>query len=619
VNRKLNDDNFDLNLKDSEEFDLIKTYNDDVKSQQTEPQIHLDNKSLKNKRKSIPPSIGEDLTSSKHSMDYVTEQGIILRTGYKNKRDWYLLPIREGLDNNVDFLWRYYRGASDAYVKVDVKIIDDGKLLHIKIRNPNYDDWSVFENLGVILYFEDRSGTKQSVHVISRGMLGDAMKQIAALGYALIHINDDGTSFVNKQWQYPLIIRHNKKEYKIDLHVDTVKQQITAIPREPEDLTHTDTEIELTLPIIDELRDSFNEQYIIDFCKKYAILTTDITFQFHIGSEKIEVQRRHAIATEKEWSNIDTIQACRPDEFASRIINQVDKSKSVYSILVKLREGSNLNNTPQTAISIQELIDDPHRDEKIGQLYQQLKAMFDGKAPDKLQLPYNNKTRKDMLVDRIAKIYDIDLKENASYKLVRGFCNDTGLQKVWGKSKHWGKMVDSYSYTHGNGLVQYPFAFEIIAVPFRNPQLHETEVIGAINYSISPNDIKFDGHYEIVTKGGFRHTVNNFSEIIQKYGFHQHSDITSKLSCVIIANLITPRRDPQGYDKSSLDMQVFSETIVTAVEKMAKDIRTFKAAGYKKPHNEEDYRNATRRKTDGKDSIKTLLTRFLQEKRGLPA
>jgi hypothetical protein len=88
---------------------------------------------------------------------------------------------------------------------------------------------------------------------------------------------------------------------------------------------------------------------------------------------------------------------------------------------------------------------------------------------------------------------------------------------------------------------------------------------------------------------------------------------------VIIANLITPRRDPQGYDKSSLDMQVFSETIVTAVEKMAKDIRTFKAAGYKKPHNEEDYRNATRRKTDGKDSIKTLLTRFLQEKRGLPA
>ena len=54
----------------------------------------------------------EIFTSRKHGMDYFTVDGLVLRTGYKNKRDWYLLPIREMLDNDADFLWEYYKGAN---------------------------------------------------------------------------------------------------------------------------------------------------------------------------------------------------------------------------------------------------------------------------------------------------------------------------------------------------------------------------------------------------------------------------------------------------------------------------------------------------------------------------
>jgi hypothetical protein len=64
----------------------------------------------KNKKvKSSPPPTGEvpspDIFSSrKHSMDYVTVNGVVLRTGYSNKSDWYLLLIKELLDNAIDFL-----------------------------------------------------------------------------------------------------------------------------------------------------------------------------------------------------------------------------------------------------------------------------------------------------------------------------------------------------------------------------------------------------------------------------------------------------------------------------------------------------------------------------------
>jgi hypothetical protein len=45
-------------------------------------------------------------------MDYYTKDGVILRTGYSNLADWFLLYITELLDNAIDFLIKFYQGLN---------------------------------------------------------------------------------------------------------------------------------------------------------------------------------------------------------------------------------------------------------------------------------------------------------------------------------------------------------------------------------------------------------------------------------------------------------------------------------------------------------------------------
>src|SRR4051794_13201502 len=106
-------------------------------------------------------------TSRKHSMDYITVDGVILRTGYSNKRDWYLVCIRELLDNAADFLWEFCKGSNNAAIIAE--IFKDNKLFRLKVRNSNDNDIPVFSdsNIAAIFDYEGRYGSKQDVHVIS--------------------------------------------------------------------------------------------------------------------------------------------------------------------------------------------------------------------------------------------------------------------------------------------------------------------------------------------------------------------------------------------------------------------------------------------------------------------
>ena len=91
-------------------------------------------------------SWAEIYTSRKHSMDYFTVDGVILRTGYSNKYMWYLLCIRELLDNAADFLTNNYKGANDAVILTE--IFKDDDYFKLKIRNSNYKNVPVFQNKG---------------------------------------------------------------------------------------------------------------------------------------------------------------------------------------------------------------------------------------------------------------------------------------------------------------------------------------------------------------------------------------------------------------------------------------------------------------------------------------
>ena len=90
-------------------------------------------------------------TFRKHSVDYVTTDGVILRTGYSNKCDWYLVCVRELLDNASDFLWEFYKGSSNAVIMVE--IFKDTELFHLKVRNSNDNDIPVFSDPDILLIY----------------------------------------------------------------------------------------------------------------------------------------------------------------------------------------------------------------------------------------------------------------------------------------------------------------------------------------------------------------------------------------------------------------------------------------------------------------------------------
>lgn len=570
-------------------------------------------------------------------MDYFTVDGVILRTGYKNKRDWYLLPIRELLDNSADFLWKYYKGSDNAAISVSVHMDNDYFVL--TLRNSNAANKSVFSDLKPIFDYDMRYGSKQDVHIISRGMLGDALKQVLSLGYVLLHTRDDGTSFTDLQWKLPLTIRHNGKESNVFLTVDKATQSWErVIEHIPEDLNHTDTEIAVILPVIDEVRNLLDRNYIEQFCRKYSLLTTDISFKFEIiddithstitedeqghedddddegvlntktlstmlstvpekGILNIDVPSIHPIAS--QWSNSDFVHSYKPEEFKGRITNVHNKdSTSVYDVLVTFREGSNIKKSPKNQISVAQLLKKPNRDKMIERLYNQLRKAIP--PPQELLLPYTTNTKKrcEVLVNRIAKLYDIDTTKKPSYKLVRGVYTDDNIRTL-----------------------QYPIAFEIIAIPFKEPygpgnawdEPKPHVFIGAVNYSISPKNNNFEGDYGIV-KG--RYTQGDISGVLRNHGFEEYGASRNKLPSIIVGNLITPRREPQGYDKSSIDTGPFIDLIKLAVERMAPEIQTYRAAGY--TFSGRDDKDVSKHDINRRINATNLLRQFLIEERGLP-
>lgn len=571
--------------------------------------VNLDN----NKSKSVPPlhsaESKEIFSSRKHSMDYVTVDGVILRTGYAIKSDWYLLLIKELLDNATDFLWKKYQGVDNAGINVEISINDS--LFHIKVRNTNSKNFPVFQNLAAILDYDMRYGSKQNEHIISRGMLGDAMKQVATWPYVLIHTKDDGSAFTDRQWDKPLIIRSNGIERHVFVHVDKANQQIGP-PKITEacKLQHTDTEIETTWPIIDEV--NLDIRKIEKFCRQYILFTTDISFKFRLidnstdkidndsntvpsnnsnkdlgtllvnaitsparkAAIKIDAPAFHVIST--NFNNISAINSYKPEEFMARITGVHDKQRTtVYDVLRTFREGGSMKKDADNQVSVAELMSDPDRDKKIETLYHKLKYVFDSKTkkllgpPERLSLPYSHikpEERKKALIDRIAQLYSNDYLDanKAAYRLIHETFRDD------------------------RGTLHYPFAFEIIAIPLSDNILQpdsnqSTKFIGGVNYSISPRGNKFEGDYRWYDKKAmYEKNGNDIEDILRTFGFsfYNYSDAKTRLPCIIAANLVSHRIDYHGHDKSRIDTQPFSSAIIEAATKIAQEIQTFRAAGY---------------------------------------
>ena len=491
-------------------------------------------------------------------MDYVTVNGVVLRTGYANKSYWYLLLIKELLDNAIDFLWKNYSGSADASVTVD--ITTDDSLFHIKVRNKNSRNVPVFQNLLAIFDYDMRYGSKQNQHIISRGMLGDALKQILAWPYVLIHTKDDGSSFKDRQWDKPLIIRCNGIERQIFLRVDKNNELIDVqINQIPGRLSHTDTEIETTWPIIDEV--SLDMNNIERFCRQYVSLTTDIAFKFQLTDNSstddilavdrdgtidfrseiadattsvtsranriVDAPALHSIST--RWNNISSIHSYKPEEFVSTFTSVYDKDKTiVYDVLRTFKEGTQLPKTHDTETPVAQLLRDPDRDKKLESFYYQLKHIL--RPSERLSLPYSHiksEERKKALINRIIPLFPEGHQntDRAVYRLIHR------------------------SHKNDKGILQYPFAFEVIAIPLSDEILKQninrsSEFIGGMNYSITPKANIFEGDYRWADrKTGYSQAAENIKGILERCGFvfYPYCGPKVKLPCIIASQPNIPK------------------------------------------------------------------------------
>ena len=311
---------------------------------------------------------------------------------------------------------------------------------------------------------------------------------------------------------------------------------------------------------------------------------------------RIDFPALHPIPTD-QWNKTDSIHSYKAEEFSRRLLNVYEREKTVYDVLRRYREGSNIKRTTDNEISIEKLISLP-KDElgkKMKNYYDQLKGALP--PATKISLPHtsNRKQRMNILKARVASLYDVDHDKEAVYKPVHGYYND-------------------------DGIIQYPFFFEIFAIPFKHPDREKTVFVGAVNYSISPkeNGNIFEGEYSWYDEKGRYHYAEDILKVLKEHKFDLLHD-QGKLPCLIIANLVTPRRDPHGQDKSRIDTKPFVTTIIEAVCKMAPGIQTYHAAGWKFG---DAFDRSTAKKHDinwrKKTKVTDLLRDFLIEYRGLP-
>jgi hypothetical protein len=564
--------------------------------------------------------VGENDVSSfrRHSMDYVDPVQIASQTGYTDKRDWYLLIIKELIDNAVDFLQTNYKGSINEKITIKIRVDAENLLFYYKVANTNSKPWKypVFGDLKDILNFEMRYGSKQNEHRILMGTLGDAMKRVAAFGYVFAQADNQGIDSKGKDWDQPMIFRANgTTEHKALIHIDNLKQEVKAdiYTTEEKRLPHTDTVIENTIPLIAQARDDTHfPAKIAEYCRKRVAFTTDISFDIEYsdsrfeGAWKLQVDALHPIYS--KWNNLSSVYYSTPKEFADRFRDVFNRERTtMYKVLKTFRETTQISRATflsdigiDVDMSVEEFLQKYREgyDKKTDSLYYYLRGALPPAA--ELSLPYyappeiSRHMRTETLARRITRVFDQEGDkydaDRAVYKIVRG----ENIRTIKGLSPDGS----------GDLEIRYPYAVEIIAIPMKRTYLYgiddndlltkeKCKFIGAINNCVSPKDTKFrdfgrkrygwmiredDPQMEEIE-------ADDVEDVLAAAGFPFPGfevKPRTKIPCIIVINLTSPKLDYIGTSKTDIDVGPFIEAIKQAVEAVAREkgvIRTYKGVG----------------------------------------
>jgi hypothetical protein len=221
-------------------------------------------------------------TSTKVSMAGFTVSGIESETSYL-ERTWPLFAGKELMDNPYDWFNEVYPNSPKQDRKISLRVWPFEHGIRIAVRNSNVDNIPVFHNLELTFDLAIWYSSKRNQHKGGTGALGDALKRILKMGYASWtsgHSAQD--SFIDRQWNEPIVLTFNGQQYTAVLNVDKDNQSAKVIVNRKHDAVieiGNDTEVSVALPIKSDygsIVDQFRQYYKI---YKIPKRRTDFSFE----------------------------------------------------------------------------------------------------------------------------------------------------------------------------------------------------------------------------------------------------------------------------------------------------------------------------------------------------
>jgi hypothetical protein len=482
-------------------------------------------------------------TSERAMMDYISLKGIQNRTGF-TANQLLLYVLKELIDNGLDFIDKYAGkvvGSSDL-PELSISVRKQSGRITIRVANSDFGlDGFTLTMLESIFDFNGFFSSKRNLFKVSRGALGDALKEVICVPVALADSND------MPSWNEPLLIESGKNVFVIHLDVDKVNRRLGIFPievKQRSDSSHNFTVVEVTLPAVRNL-----DLDIQSFLENYSLLNTHLSLNFDLslgGDKQNENVTLKFPACQKPIpsSNLSSTHYCTFAEFKNFILGLDDNSMPAYRALQIFREGSNIKKdaVPET---LGELKKNP---EKMKELYQDLRIMM--KPSAKIITPFSTskKVREQALIDRIEQFgYTVSNIRFASRQ---------------------------FNY---NREVQFPFLVEAAIIDLDEVPYNLLYVEGT-NCSHRPYITFLSGRlgtFKWRTKNGKIHSTANVFEILEKHGYSHYPEKCKNPGTIFYINLISPRFDYQNYAKTTIDLKPFAEAIADTIYKVCSTKKDF--------------------------------------------
>jgi hypothetical protein len=446
--------------------------------------------------------------------------------------------VKELLDNALDYLETTQYHNNNTAIPIpqpEIHIViekNQGKYIRIAVSNSSYHDektTAAFSShtLKSIFDFNRYHSSKRNQFKITKGALGDALKEVLCIPYVLAH--DAGIVQENDNWNYPLYIISQQKLCEIRLIIDRINQTIHSKIKESDGATAEiqqnypgNTQIILTVPVING--DDYHYAKLHRFVLDYAIFATHVKLTFEDKNSNIHIEFPQLQKIDSKWKNRSSIYYYKRTQFREFILGLENNDLTVYSVLYKtFREASNMPQSQITQMTLSQLKHSPT--DIIDRLYDELRKSMS--APTTLALPF-----------------DITKKVRAkalSHRVLTGF------------------------YSDADGT-QIPFYFEIaIFHDICTLQSNNLVFKQSINGSALPYTgwTPFGGcKFEWTTKGSkYIHESNSILDIFAHFGYSYSKDKCRKPHSLILANLVCPKIDYQSYGKSRIDFSPFADYV----------------------------------------------------------